>query len=298
MKMTKIKLLILIITGILVLIILFWPKNIIHKPASDGLIVSEIITKEVDLTETFDVSTEYLDSEESPLINEPATDNQAADTSNQENLPTTDWQSDIPLNNSQSIDNNLILLTVPFTAQAPSGQWSDSRFQDACEEASAIMAIKWVQEESLSLTEATNLIEDISAHLLENYQEYRDSSAQDTIDWIFKDYFNYQAVSLQTITEAQELIDILASGRLIIAPMNGQALGNPFFTPPGPDRHMLVIRGYNFDTQEFITNDPGTRQGEAWAYPAKNFLSAIRDYPSGYKKEIKGIEKNIIVIEK
>src|SRR3989344_6679608 len=48
-----------------------------------------------------------------------------------------------------------VLLTVPFAAQAPFGEWSDPRQQDGCEEASTIMAMHWVRGDmSLTLEEA------------------------------------------------------------------------------------------------------------------------------------------------
>jgi hypothetical protein len=40
-----------------------------------------------------------------------------------------------------------INISVPFTSQAPLGQWKDERQQDGCEEASAAMAMAWVGNE-------------------------------------------------------------------------------------------------------------------------------------------------------
>ena len=78
--------------------------------------------------------------------------------------------------------------------------------------------------------------------------------------------------------------------------MNGQKLGNPFFTAPGPERHMLVVIGYDPEKLEFITNDPGTRQGEAYRYPVNVLWLAIRDYPTGDHEPITEVVKKMIVI--
>lgn len=56
-------------------------------------------------------------------------------------------------------------------------------------------------------------------------------------------------------------------------------LGNPYFTPPGPIYHMLVIKGYNLT--EFITNDPGTRRGADYVYSYQTLMKAIHDWNNG-----------------
>jgi hypothetical protein len=59
---------------------------------------------------------------------------------------------------------------------------------------------------------------------------------------------------------------------------------------------MLVIRGYDPATKEFITNDPGTRKGEGYRYPEQIIYAAWRDYPSGDHEPILNINKNMIVV--
>ena len=50
-------------------------------------------------------------------------------------------------------------IPVPFTVQAPYGEWSNPVFQDACEEASLIMAAAWVKGEALTKETAKKQIE-------------------------------------------------------------------------------------------------------------------------------------------
>ena len=80
--------------------------------------------------------------------------------------------------------------------------------------------------------------------------------------------------------------------------LNGQLLHNPNFKQPGPERHMLVIIGFDPRKKQFITNDPGTRNGANYRYNYTTLYNAIRDYPTGYNKPIKKVEKNIIIVGK
>lgn len=189
-----------------------------------------------------------------------------------------------------------VLLDVPFTSQAPFGDWSDQRQQDGCEEASALMAVKWARGEALSREQALSEILGASDYILEKYGEYRDVSLPDTIDWIFKDYFSFDNVRQVDDITIDDIITELSRGNLVLTPMNGQIMHNPYFTPPGPPRHMIVIRGYDPKRKAFVTNDPGTRHGEAFEYNAQVLFDAIRDYPTGYHEEIKQIRKSMVVV--
>lgn len=194
------------------------------------------------------------------------------------------------------IEQSFLIENVPFTIQAPFSNWQDKRQQDGCEESSALMTIKWAREESLSKTEAVSSILSASDYLLEKYGEYRDISSTDTVDWIFKDFFKYNKVAIKYNIQVEDIIYELSQGNLVITPMNGQIMNNPYFTPPGPPRHMIVIRGYDKEKNIFITNDPGTRHGENYEYDAKVLFEAIRDYPTGYHEPINEIERNMIVV--
>lgn len=193
---------------------------------------------------------------------------------------------------------SILIGNVPFTAQAPYGKWGDERQENACEEASALMAIKWAKGESLMKDEALKQILGASDYIQEKYGESRDVSTSDIIDWIFKDYFNYDKVRLVKGITSKDIIAELEKGNLVITPMDGVLLKNPNFVAPGPPRHMILIRGYNPTSKEFITNDPGTRNGELYRYSASVLYDAIRDYPTGYHETISQIEKNMIVVSK
>jgi hypothetical protein len=192
-----------------------------------------------------------------------------------------------------------VFIEVPFTVQAPLLEWADPHFQDACEEASALMAMKWVLNKKFGTKpEVRNEILAISTWQTEKFSSYHDTSAQDTVERIFKGYFGYQEVSIKKNISSEDIISELEIGNIVITPMNGQALKNPFFTQPGPERHMVLIKGYDPEMQEFITNDPGVSQGESYRYPINVFMNAIRDYPTGDHVPIPSTERNGIIVTK
>jgi hypothetical protein len=192
--------------------------------------------------------------------------------------------------------NSYYIESVPFSAQAPFGDWQDPRQQDACEEASVLMALKWARNEDLSQQEALEYIINISNYLKNKYGEFRDTSSSDTLNWIIRDYFSYDKAFIKYNIEIQDILFELSQSNLVIVPINGQVVNNPYFTPPGPSRHMLVILGYDAANDLFITNDPGTRQGRDLKYDSQTLFKAIRDYPTGYKEKIIKEEKNMIVV--
>lgn len=188
---------------------------------------------------------------------------------------------------------------VPFTSQAPLGEWDDSLQQDGCEEASSLMAVSWVKGETFQSPQQTlNKLKEISFWQQENYNSAIDTSAQDTLNRIIKGYFNHQSAQLLYPKQPTDIIKALTEDQLIIAPMNGQLLNNPYFTSPGPERHMLVIIGYDPQTKEFITNDPGTRRGQNYRYNEQVLWQAIRDYTTGDHQPITTNQKVIILVQK
>lgn len=197
------------------------------------------------------------------------------------------------------LPQDIFIEDVPFLVQAPFGEWKDPRQQDACEEAASLIAVSWATGiTKISKTETKEKILDIVKYQTENFDEYRDTSAADTLKYIIKGYFNYQKARLEENVKTEDIIKELALGNLIIVPANGQALHNPYFTQPGPERHMLVLRGYDATKKEFIANDPGIGRGEKYHYPQDVLWAAIRDYETGYHVPIKEVKKTVIVVEK
>lgn len=188
-----------------------------------------------------------------------------------------------------------ILHDVPFTSQAPLADWDDKRQQDGCEEASVLMAVKWGRQENLNNQNALKEILAASDYILEKYGEFRDTDLEDVLSWLIKDYFKYENAEIKKNVTISDLINELKNNRIIIMPANGQLLGNPNFTAPGPLNHMLLIRGYNPTKKVFITNDPGTRQGNLYEYDENILYNALRTYPTGYKEDNINPRKDVII---
>jgi hypothetical protein len=221
----------------------------------------------------------------------------------QANLPTEveDPQSStneetLSVQESPVIKDN-VKLSVPFVAQAPHAQWDDPQYQDACEEASILMAHAWATGSgNISKNDAEKEMEKMFEREKELFgEDVIDTSAQDTAR-LYEIYFGKAAAVRENVT-MEDLYALLSQDKIIIVPTNGKALGNPNFTDGGPDRHMLVIIGFDREKREFITNDPGTRLGRGYKYKDSTLFNAIRDYATGHKEEIIGARKNIIVIE-
>jgi len=191
-----------------------------------------------------------------------------------------------------------VMHNVPFTPQAPFADWGDSRQQNACEESSVLMALRWASGIELDSAEALKEILAIVEYERDEYGHFHDSSAQDTYERIVQGYFKYEAAELRYGIAVADIKKELVGGNLVIVPVDGTVLKNPFFTPPGPTEHMIVVTGYDDDTEEFITNDPGTRRGESFRYKYDILQQALRDYSSGYHEIIQESQTAMIVIKK
>lgn len=196
-----------------------------------------------------------------------------------------------------------VLLEVPFTSQAPSGEWGDKRYQDGCEETSVIMVYCALFSDECRTFEgkldkefAKSEIENMASWEKYKYGNFVDTSAQDTAIRLLDEYYGIKNYQIKQVNSWVDIARELNMGNFVITPMNGQKLDNPNFTGMGPERHMVLVRGVNMDKKEFITNDPGTRKGEMYRYSVDDFFLAIRDYATGDHEEILGIDRKMIVI--
>lgn len=173
-------------------------------------------------------------------------------------------------------------LAVPFTAQAPSGNWS-LPYQEACEEASVLMAVAYFDSTRVDI--ATK--EAATAELLalvdfqtERFGDYKDTTAEETARFARQ---RYEHITFDIVRDptVEDLRAALARGQLVIVPAYGRALGNPHFSGDGPLYHMLVLRGYDADRGWFVTNDPGTRYGEGYVYDEATIMAAMGDWNDG-----------------
>ena len=214
-------------------------------------------------------------------------------------IATSSLATSFVATSSVTIKKN-INISVPFTPQAPLANWKDQRQEDGCEEAVSLMAMAWAKGNEAKTSPAAweKSILELSDFEQEKYGEYRDVTLSDMTAWIFNDYFKYDRVGLKKIASTTDIVNELEKGNIVLAPMNGQKLKNPYFTAPGPLTHMLLLKGYDYKTKEFITNDPGTRRGENYRYPEEIVWGALNVYSTGLHEEISEFKKAVIIVEK
>ena len=182
-------------------------------------------------------------------------------------------------------------LAIPFTSQAPHSNW-DMPYQEACEEASILMSI-WFIDEVTSRTkdEADQEILELVAWQEEEFGYYKDTTAEETLHIIHKRFKLTDAYIIENPT-IRDITDAIAFGYPVIVPAAGKLLDNPYFTGDGPLYHMLVIRGYTKD--EFITNDPGTRRGEQFRYKQQHIMDVMHDWNGG---DVVNGKKAVIIVK-
>ncbi|HYC79667.1 MAG TPA: C39 family peptidase [Candidatus Binatia bacterium] len=209
-----------------------------------------------------------------------------------------------PTNNTQTPNEGeelvlpkTVLLDVPFTSQAPTAKWSDPRQQDGCEEASILMAYMWLTGKTYTAREAEAEIIALSDYQEREYGEFVDRSITDT-GKLFAEYYNHENYEIRRRIDAEDIKTELAKGNLIIVPSNGQILANPNYTGAGPITHMLPVIGYDDTTREFITNDPGTRNGRQFRFKYDTLINAIYDYETGEHVGYKKTETVMMIVKK
>lgn len=201
------------------------------------------------------------------------------------------------------IDNSksVVIIDVPFISQAPGGNWDETVFQDGCEEASVIMAMKWVYGQKITKEGAEEEIRKISEFEDGLFPKAIDISADDTVKLV-KEYYNFSNIEIKKNINANEIKNELKKGNVVLVPAYGRALKNPYYTAGGPTTHMLVVIGWDENRKEFITNDPGTKRGEKYRYGEKVLFDAIWQYPTGQKHadvpDFKDFEKVMIIFAK
>ena len=170
---------------------------------------------------------------------------------------------------------------TPFIVQAPNSEWENPLFENACEEASLLMVASLFRgTTTVSSADAREELLALAGYQKKQFGHSVDTSVADT-QKLLRDYFSLQDSEVIEVKDVEVMSTILDRGNILIVPADGQKLGNPFFTPPGPINHMLVILRYDAKTQEFITHDPGTKRGAFYHYQADILWDAIRDYPTG-----------------
>ncbi len=170
-----------------------------------------------------------------------------------------------------------VLLPVDFTSQAPYRNW-DYPWQEFCEEAAVLIAMRYFDGRGIDgKDDANQALHEIMKWEEENLGFYKDTTASTTMK-IITDFYEYKKVELSFDTTLKKIKQELAAGNLIIIPAVGRNLENPYFTPPGPIYHNLVLVGYDDEQEIFYTNDPGIMSGDKFKYSYQNIIDSVADW--------------------
>jgi hypothetical protein len=178
-------------------------------------------------------------------------------------------------------------LPIPFTPQAPTGNW-DTLHNEACEEAAAIMANAYLTGDKdvvMPPASVETQITTLTNWEQQNFGYYLDTTAAETAKMI-EGVYGLKTQIINNYSEEQ-VKQALNNHEVVIIPEDGQLLGNPNYKTPGPIYHMLVIRGYTPDA--IITNDSGTKNGRNYSYS----FATIYDSGANWDHSTNTIDKNV-----
>ncbi len=196
--------------------------------------------------------------------------------------------------NSKILIPNSILLSVPFSPQAPTGNW-DLPHNEACEEAGVIMAGEYFsgRTESLippKLFEAE--LQRLTKWQQDNLGHYLDSTSAE-IALMARANYGLKTRLIENFS-AEDIKSALSRGKLVLISANGRLLKNPYYKPPGPLHHLLLVKGFD-ENGNFITNDSGTKRGAGYLYSFDAVYDAAGDWDAA-KDTVDTDKKTAILI--
>lgn len=164
--------------------------------------------------------------------------------------------------------------TLPFTVQAPLGTWAEP-WSDYAEEASVWMVYKWATGEGIgSRYDIAEELRGMGTWENDTFGSSKLTSIPQTLQ-ILTDYLGFANAYLTGDISEASLKDYLDAGNVLIIPVNGQVLANPYYGDPAPEHHTIVL--YDYNEEGFIANDSGTRRGEATVYSVQKILDSLQD---------------------
>lgn len=181
---------------------------------------------------------------------------------------------------------------VPFTSQAPTANW-DPIHEDACEEASVAMVLRYFDKQPFTSPADADVQIQYLVELNEKTFGYDKSQTAKQVVEMLEHESDTLDIAIVPATQ-ESMKQALSKGSLIIVPATGKDLKNPYFQNPPPVYHMLVARGYTSNGY-VITNDPGTKRGEEFAYTWSTLLNSIHDWNDG---DVDNGAKVVIVISR
>jgi len=204
--------------------------------------------------------------------------------------PETTQTTDEPTQNT--LPDKFLIKNFPFQTQAPFANW-DALHEEACEEASVILAAFYLLGKDLSTELMEQEIQKLVQWENENFNGVVDINVEQAGQLAKANYgLGYKVIKNSNIAELKKQI---AAGNPVVIPAAGRLLGNPNFRGEGPVYHMVVAIGYDEDT--IIVQDVGTRNGNHYEYNHMIFYNAWHDWAGAPENILTGA-KNMLILTK
>lgn len=207
-----------------------------------------------------------------PVVEQPAP------TPTQEEETTPPTPAPVPPPAPRPVARNIVRLSVPFVSQAPLRIWT-LPYKEYCEEASALTLHYFATGTTPgAASELDGALRNIQAWEEEHLGTWEDTTVEEAAR-ILREYFGHANTRVVRDITRADIVRELDAGRPVIVPARGRELDSPYFTPPGPLYHMLVVIGYDDAAGEWIVNDVGTNtKGAGQRYAYADLLDAIADW--------------------
>lgn len=205
----------------------------------------------------------------------------------------------LPNNNDKPVNEPTVTqlpksfnLSVPFTSQAPHYQWKEMPYKEGCEEAALIILDYYYKNKDFTPDVADEEIVKMANWQIDTWGGHYDLTATQTA-LMAKEYLGYENNEVIYNPTVEMIKEWVYQGIPVIIPTAGRMLNNPYYTPPGPLYHMLVIKGWT--ENNFITNDPGLFQkGRDYQFPFQIVMNAIHDWNGG---DVNNGQKVMLIIK-
>lgn len=174
----------------------------------------------------------------------------------------------------------IVNLSVPFISEAPEKIWSGA-WINACEEASVAMVDNfYIGKTKIAPKEAAALMNKLFAWQNKLFKSNANSNATRTLQMIVANNMSFKGEIIREPT-IDQIKDELRANRPVISLHYGLDLNNPslIFRRGGSAYHMIVLKGFDENTQEFIVQDNGSHtDGIDFRYSYDTLMSSLHDY--------------------
>lgn len=174
----------------------------------------------------------------------------------------------------------IVNLEVPFISEAPEKIWSGP-WLNGCEEASIAMVDNfYIGKNKVTPKDAAILMNKLFAWQNKIYKSNANSNATRTVEMILKNNLSFKTRIVRDPT-LEQIKNELRANRPVISLHYGLDLKNPdlIFRRDGSAYHMVVIKGFDDNTNEFIVHDNGShKNGVDFRYGYDTLMSSLHDY--------------------